>query len=139
MRAARAPLTSVVNDPLSGSASSGAPESVDDLLNGERANTMQRIASLTRQFNAIVESCALTIHDDEHDPEGATVAFERAQVGALLTQAREHLVALDRAVERLLDGTYGGCQRCGQEIATERLAALPAVQTCIGCATHIRR
>lgn len=112
---------------------------MEDLLNAERANTMDRIASLTRQFDAIVESSALTINDDEHDPEGATVAFERAQVGAMLVQAKKHLVALDRAVERLLDGSYGRCARCWQAIAPERLAALPAVEICIGCATRVRR
>ncbi len=112
---------------------------MDHLLNAERASTLSRIASLTRQFDAIVEASALTTNDDEHDPEGATVAFERAQVGALLAGAKKHLVAVDRAVERFLDGSYGVCERCGQAIAQERLAALPAAHTCIGCATHIRR
>jgi RNA polymerase-binding transcription factor DksA len=137
MHTAKAPLTSAVNDPVSGLASS--VEHMRDLLEAERTSTMHRIVSLTRQFDAIVESCALTTNDDEHDPEGVTVAFERAQVAALRARAREHLVALDRSAERLRDGTYGVCERCGQAIAHERLVALPAVQTCIGCATRIRR
>jgi DnaK suppressor protein len=119
-------LTSLVNDPLAG-------------LNAERAATLHRIASLTHQFDAIVESSALTTNDDEHDPEGATVAFERAQVGALLAGAKKDLVAVDRAITRFLDGSYGVCEQCGQAIAPERLAALPAVGTCIGCTTRIRR
>jgi DnaK suppressor protein len=128
-----------VKDPLAGSASSGEHASVNELLDRERASTLHRIASLTRQFDAIVESSALTVNDDEHDPEGTTVAFERAQVGALLADAKKYLVAVDRAIERFLDGSYGRCERCGQEIGHERLAALPAVETCIGCATRIRR
>ncbi len=128
-----------VNDSLSDSASSGEQVSVDGLLNAERANTMHRIASLTRQFDVIVESSALTINDDEHDPEGATVAFERAQVSALLADAKKHLVTVDRAVERFLDGGYGRCTRCGQAIAPERLAALPAVEICIGCTSPVQR
>jgi DnaK suppressor protein len=66
-------------------------QSVDHRLNVERGATLHRIASLTRQFDAIIESSALTTNDDEHDPEGATVAFERAQVGALLAGAKKHL------------------------------------------------
>jgi DnaK suppressor protein len=114
-------------------------QSVGHRLNAERAATLHRIASLSRQFDAIVESSALTTNDDEHDPEGATVAFERAQIGALLAGAKKHLVAVDRAVTRFLDGSYGVCELCGQAIAQERLAALPAVATCIGCTTRVRR
>ncbi|MFN2479100.1 MAG: TraR/DksA family transcriptional regulator [Pseudonocardiaceae bacterium] len=132
-------MTSPVNDALGGSASSAEHQSVDYRLDAERASTLHRIASLTRQFDAIVESSALTTNDDEHDPEGATVAFERAQVGTLLAGAKKHLVAVDRAVKRFLDGGYGVCERCGQAIAQERLVALPAVETCIGCTTHTRR
>ncbi len=72
--------------------------------------------------------------DDEHDPEGATVAFERAQVAALLRQARNHLTALDLALERLGDHTYGTCAMCEQAIPMERLEAQPTARTCVGCA-----
>jgi DnaK suppressor protein len=139
MTATQVRLASLVNDPLAGSASSAEHPSVDHRLNAERASTLHHIASLTRQFDAIVEASALTTNDDEHDPEGATVAFERAQVGALLAGAKKHLVAVDRAVTRFVDGSYGVCERCGQPIAPERLAALPAVETCVGCTAHIRR
>lgn len=128
-----------MNNPLAGSASSAENKLVDHRLNAERSSTLHRIASLTRQFDAIVESCVFTTNDDEHDPEGATVAFERAQIGALRAQAQEDLVAIDRAGERLLEGTYGLCERCGQAIAHERLAALPAVRTCISCTSRNRR
>ncbi len=128
-----------MNDPLSGSSSSAEHASVNDLLNSERAATIHRIAALNRQFDGIVESSVFTTNDDEHDPEGATVAFERAQIGALRAQAQEDLVALDRAIERFLDGSYGLCERCGQAITQERLAALPAVRTCINCTSRDRR
>jgi len=139
MRAVRATLTPLMNDLVPDPASPAGHGSVDELLSTERVNTVQRIASLTGQFDTIVESCALATNDDEHDPEGATIAFERAQVAALRAQAREHLIALDQAVARLRNGTYGACERCGQVIAPQRLVALPAVRTCIGCASRIRR
>ncbi|MBA2730690.1 MAG: TraR/DksA C4-type zinc finger protein [Euzebyaceae bacterium] len=83
----------------------------------------------------MVESSAIAPPDDEHDPEGATTAFERAQVAALLAQAQRHLVALELATTRLGNGTYGVCDHCGRTIAFERLLARPAVQTCITCAS----
>jgi DnaK suppressor protein len=103
-----------------------------------RANTERLIASLTRQLGSIVEAAALTTNDDEHDPEGVTVAFERAQVQSMLRQARTELDDLDRATERLRAGRYAVCERCGGPIAAARLAARPAARTCIDCANRAR-
>jgi DnaK suppressor protein len=105
-------------------------------LEGERAATMERIDGLNRDRAAILDSSASASTDDEHDPEGATLAFEREQITALLDQARAHLAELDTAVARLDDGSYGRCQQCGEPIADERLAARPASVTCIRCAAR---
>jgi RNA polymerase-binding transcription factor len=104
-------------------------------LAAERAATVAQLAALRRDFEGIVDSSALVGADDEHDPEGATIAFERAQLAALLDQAEQHLADLDQALARLADGSYGICQRCGQPIAPARLAARPAARTCISCAS----
>jgi RNA polymerase-binding transcription factor DksA len=103
-------------------------------LDAERLETVDRIAALSREFDGIVESSAGVATDDEHDPEGATIAFERAQLAALIDQARGHLAELDDALDRLRKGSYGRCERCGRPIAAERLAARPAARTCITCA-----
>jgi RNA polymerase-binding transcription factor DksA len=110
-----------------------------ELLRTERAATLERIRSMSGDFDGIVAASADTNADDEHDPEGPTIAFERAQVAALLTQARTQLEEIEMALVRLADGTYAVCERCGRAIAAERLAARPAVRTCIRCATSARR
>jgi RNA polymerase-binding transcription factor DksA len=107
---------------------------VEEVLAAERASTTQQIAELTRDFDGIVEASASSNADDEHDPEGATIAFERSQVSALLRQARARLEDLDRALDQLSEGAYGVCERCGDPIAPDRLAARPAARTCITCA-----
>ena len=107
-----------------------------EALAADRADTVARIAALTREFDGIVESAALGATDDEHDPEGATIAFERAQIASLLEQARLHLTDLDEAIRRIEGGIYGRCESCGQPITAERLAARPAARTCIGCAAR---
>ncbi|GAA0341980.1 TraR/DksA C4-type zinc finger protein [Actinoallomurus spadix] len=105
-------------------------------LHAERTSTLEQIAALTRDWEGIVESTGQIGVDDEHDPEGATIAFERSQVESLLDQARRHLADLDRAVERLGEGTYGICEGCGRPIAPERLLARPTARTCITCAAR---
>jgi RNA polymerase-binding transcription factor DksA len=103
-------------------------------LAARRVETVELVASLTRRLDGIIESNAYSANDDEHDPEGVTVAFERAQVAGLLAQANAELAALDAAAARLEAGTYGVCARCGKEIGAGRLEALPATTTCIRCA-----
>ena len=103
-----------------------------------RRETLELVTALDRQLHGILESSAYTTNDDEHDPEGVTVAFERAQVAGLLEQARAELRALDAAERRLAAGTYGVCEHCGDPIAPERLDALPATTTCIRCADRRR-
>ena len=112
------------------------PETAESRLNFDREQTLGQIADLEREFAAIVASAAdgSAGGDDEHDPEGATVAFERQHVAALLDRARAHSVAIDAALRKLEAGRYEICDICGRPIGAERLAARPAALTCIDCA-----
>jgi RNA polymerase-binding transcription factor DksA len=110
-----------------------------ELLEAERQATLARIQAMTGDFDEIVAASADSNLDDEHDPEGSTVAYERAQVGALLASAREHLDDVDRALTRLEAGLYGTCERCGATIAPQRLSARPVARTCLRCASGPRR
>ena len=104
------------------------------LLEEERSRTTQRLAALRGDYRGFVEASKDSNADDEHDPEGATIAFERSQVGALVQQAEAHLVEIDAALARIDDGTYGVCAVCGQLIPAARLEVRPTATTCVGCA-----
>ena len=105
-----------------------------DWLAAEREETLGRLLRLTDDYDSVVVASRDTNADDEHDPEGATIAFERSQIGALVLQARQHLAEIDAAAERLDAGRYGVCERCGGPIGEGRLAARPVARTCIRCA-----
>jgi DnaK suppressor protein len=105
-----------------------------ELLLAERARAGQRVAALEREFAGLAEAASAGGTDDEHDPEGATLAFERQHTAALLEQARDQVAAEDAALTRLAAGRYGRCARCGRPIGADRLAARPAALLCIGCA-----
>jgi RNA polymerase-binding transcription factor DksA len=108
-------------------------------VHAARKRVEARIRELAASLDEIVTASEAANLDDEHDPEGATVGFERAQVSALLDDARRRLVELEAAEERMRTGEYGICARCGQAIATARLDARPATRVCIACASARRR
>ena len=101
-------------------------------LDSERDRTLRRLAALTDDHAGVVAASRDSNADDEHDPEGATIAFERSQVDALVRQAREHLSEIDAALARLESGRYGICEIGGEPIAEGRLAARPTARTCVG-------
>ena len=105
------------------------------LLDEERRAALALLAALTREFTGIVDASADSNADDEHDPEGSTIAFERSQVGALIEQAERRLTEIDAARSRIDEGTYGRCEVCGKQIPDRRLEARPVARTCVGCAT----
>lgn len=117
--------------PMTSHTGSGDPHS---RLNELRTATIRSAASFVSSFDGIVEATIDVATDDEHDPEGHTIAWERQQIAALLDETRITLTDIEAAEQRLDDGLYGTCTTCGLEIAVERLDALPATPTCVNCA-----
>lgn len=104
-------------------------------LLAELASNRTQIVGLELDHSRILAASESSNADDEHDPEGATVAFERQQVMAVLDQARRTQAQIEQALDRLDRGVYGTCERCGRPISAERLDARPSTSTCICCAT----
>jgi DnaK suppressor protein len=69
----------------------------------------------------------------------ATQVFEQQRDLALRDRNQQHLEAVEGALARLDDGTYGTCTRCGRPIAPERLEALPWAAHCIDCQRIVGR
>ncbi len=107
-----------------------------ELLLSERAELVGMGRDLAASFEDIVDAAKDSNLDDEHDPEGGTIAAERSLVASLGRAAAEQVQQIDQALERLSDGTYGVCRTCGSPIAAGRLAARPAATECITCAAR---
>ena len=106
----------------------------EDELARRRDEIVARISDMARDFADIVSATEGANTDDEHDPEGATIAFERQQLVSLLEEAQRRLADLDHAIAQVGDGTYGACESCGDPIGSERLAARPDARRCVDCA-----
>jgi DnaK suppressor protein len=93
------------------------------------------LARLRQDFEEIVQASADSNADDEHDPEGSTIAFERSQLESSIHRVQRRLDEIGDARTRVAVGGYGWCESCGEPIAAARLQALPLARSCIACAT----
>ena len=100
-------------------------------LHEERESLITRISQLTSDMAALIEASRDSNADDEHDPEGQTIAYERSQLSAVSTQMRDHLRKVDAALERVSAGTYGICEVCRRPIDVARMEARPTALACV--------
>ncbi len=110
-------------------------ESRDALL-AERERTAALIDSLSSRLAAVLEATSDAAADDEHDPEGSTLAVERGHLVAQLERSRVRLDEIGAALDRVGAGAYGRCEDCGEPIGAERLEVLPATRQCVRCAAR---
>jgi len=96
-----------------------------DELKGEYNATISEITELQR--DRLTDSAG----DDQADT--GTKTFEREQEISLANSILERVNQVERALERLDEGSYGWCERCGNPIPVERLAAFPSATLCVTC------
>jgi len=77
------------------------------------------------------DSSSELAHVDQHPADSASDAFEREKELSILDQVQVELDDVERALQRLDEGTYGRCEACGEAIGDERLAAVPATRFCL--------
>lgn len=106
----------------------------EERLRRLRDEAVAEVAALERDLRAVFAASQDSNADDEHDPEGNTIAYERAQLAAVLEATRRRVAEVEEALVRVAHGSYGRCERCGRAIPAERLAVRPAARTCVGCA-----
>lgn len=90
--------------------------------------------SLEDETGELVNSSA-----DNHMADTATETFDRELADTLHENADAVLAAIDGALQRVENGTYGKCVNCGRDISPERLEALPYAELCIDCKREAER
>jgi DnaK suppressor protein len=92
------------------------------------------LARLHRDHAGLIQASESANADDEHDPEGATIAFEREQLVSIMARVRRAVTDLRAALIDLDEGRYGVCVGCGKPIDPARLEVRPQARSCIRCA-----
>jgi len=109
------------------------PLVLDKFLLGQQAALIEERATYTHQAETLqAEADELAaerepgdVQFDEESGEGDTLAVERERDLALSFQARAAVDEIDAALAKILEGTYGTCEQCGNTIPRERLAGDP--------------
>jgi len=96
-----------------------------DELQAEYDTTLSEITELQRE--RLTDSAG----DDQADTGSKTL--EREQEITLANNLLERITQVERAIDRLGEGNYGYCERCGNAIPVERLAAFPSATLCVSC------
>ncbi len=100
----------------------------------ERRRLQSLVDSLTANFDDLTEAADANPPDDEHDPEGHTIAFERSQLTGRRDSCLRAIAELAAAEIRLDDARSALCQGCGEPIPHERRLAVPTTTRCVECA-----
>jgi DnaK suppressor protein len=108
-------------------------ESTSEQLKARRAELAREFAALT----APPES-GVNVSFGKRVGDGTTEAVERISTTAAARALWRSISDIDRALEKLDEGTYGRCDDCGEDIPPARLEAIPATSLCVQCSAGRR-
>jgi RNA polymerase-binding protein DksA len=105
------------------------------LLLEERGRAQEALRHLHADHEGTIEDETeeIAAGSDNHLAETATATLDREIDYTLEENVEQVLGAIDGALQRLDQGSYGTCTRCGKPIAEERLEARPWAALCIDC------
>ena len=104
-----------------------------DLLLERRSRVANALHHLHEQNSNSLEDETEEETYDNHLADSATATLNR-EIDYTLEENSEHvLAAIEDALNRIEEGTFGTCVRCGRAIAEERLEAIPYATRCIDC------
>jgi DnaK suppressor protein len=101
------------------------------LLEARRRHLAAELAELTKPPEA-----GSNVSFGKRIGEGTTAAVERISSTAAARSIAAALAEVDRALEKVNEGTYGLCDECEQSIGSERLEAMPAATLCVTCSAR---
>jgi len=64
---------------------------------------------------------------------------QQQMVKATRGRAKERVIQVEAALERVADGEYGDCAKCGEPIGFRRLDARPETPFCVACQSEVEQ
>ena len=107
-----------------------------DLLRERREAVLRARRRSDEDMTEVANARTAATGDDEHDPEGATLAEEWSRLAGLESENDAELTAIERALVRIDNDEYGVCESCGKRIPVARLRVRPTATMCVECASR---
>ena len=101
-----------------------SPVDFRDLLQNEQEHLRRQLAELGYGDQGLLTY-------DANFADTSQVTAERGEAEALANELQDSLEAVNQALQRIDQGTYGICEVCGQAISEARLEAMPAARRCM--------
>lgn len=108
-------------------------QSLEKKLLAERDELARELTEFERQARRSADSAQKETALDEDYADLGTSTFERERDLSLQQNLQDLVDQVERALERIQEGTYGTCESCGKGIEVARLRALPYASLCIEC------
>jgi RNA polymerase-binding protein DksA len=129
--ARKAPASALVVKEGEGSWTKAELKELLDELNTQREHSHDIVEKQESELSGLMRDAGDGAGHDQADM-GAT-SFERDHELTVLSNERDKLAQIDRALARIDDGTYGVCESCGSPIGKMRLMAFPRATLCLTC------
>lgn len=104
---------------------------VTQVLEHDRSRLRDEIAAAEEEISHLLREGGEGAGHDQADVGSNT--FERDHEMTMAKNARDNLVLVEEALQRIQDGTYGVCESCGRPIGKMRLQAFPRATLCLEC------
>ena len=103
-----------------------------DRLEQEHAELEEQLTTIEdSSFAATQSDLSGDVGLDDESADAGTATFEREKDLSIEQNVRDLLQKIERALQKIVAGTYGICERCGKPIEKARIKALPYVDLCI--------
>lgn len=101
--------------------------------------TIDQLKKLREELTHRIEAIDSDVHHKKEPvekdfAEQVTQRENDEVLSAIDEEAQLTVLQIDAALDRIKNGQYGICVKCGEKIPEQRLAALPYITTCINCA-----
>lgn len=110
-----------------------------DLIEDEKRRVLERLGMIEEEIEGLRSSKTGNQSYSNHMADIGSDAMETEQAFMYASQGTDYLVALDDALRRIENGTYGICDECGGKIPARRLEAYLAATLCVACKSKMEK
>lgn len=126
------------------------PDNMKNMDDAQKSALKQKLEAKKTKLQEMLQNMGEKVHEtpnsEDYEPQmpeygdGEDENAKEVEVMAERTSTQEtiekDLNAIDEALTRIDAGNYGVCKSCGNNIAEERMNALPEALQCINCASQ---